>query len=68
MAEALVAVGVEELKVAVDVGVEVGVEQPDLGGWSEIYGADVAGLGDDGDDAFFGSGLVVVGVGGRADF
>ena len=56
MAEALVAVAGDELEVAGDVGVEGGVEEADFGGWGEFEGADVAGVGDDGEEVFFGGG------------
>ena len=51
VAEALVAVGVDELEVAGDVGVEGGVEEADGGGGGELEGADFAGVGDDGEEA-----------------
>ena len=57
VAQALVAGAGEQLQVAGDVGVEVGVEQADLGGGREFEGADFAGVGDDGDEALLDGGL-----------
>ena len=61
MAEALVAVGVDELEVAGDVGGEGGVEEVDGGGGGELEGADFAGVGDDGEEAALEAGFGVVG-------
>ena len=59
MAEALAAVVGEELEVAVDVGLEGGVEEADVGGGGKFEGADGSGVGDYGDEALLGGGLVV---------
>ncbi len=48
--QALVAVGVEELEIVVDVGVEGGIEEAYLGGAGELEGANGAGVGDDGEE------------------
>ena len=71
VAEALVAVGVDELEVAGDVGVEGGVEEADGGGGGELEGADFACVGDDGDEGALVGGFGVgvrSGGGGGADF
>ena len=59
MAEALAAVVGEELEVAVDVSLEGGVKQANVGGGGKLEGADGSGVGDYGDETLLGGGLVV---------
>ena len=67
VAKTLVARAGEQLQVAGDVGVQVGVEQADLSSGGEFHGADFTGLADDGDDAFLAWRLIVL-SGGVGDF
>ena len=58
MAEALVAGVRDELEVAGDVGVEGGVDEGDGDALGELDGADLAGVGDDGEEAVLGDRIV----------